>query len=293
MGKIYVGTCSWKYKSWQGIIYPEQGSFNFLEEYAKYFDTVEVDQWFWSLFGKGKAKLPDPKTVNEYAHAVSEHPNFRFTIKVPNSITLTHFYRKKKTDPLIQNPHFLSPELFRQFLDSLRPIWSKLGPLMFQFEYLNKQKMTGLPEFLDRFGSFLDSLPSGFQYAIETRNPNYLKKEFFLFLKEKKLSNVFLEGYYMPPIKDVYHQFHSLLISPVIFRLHGSGREDIEKISWRKWNRRYISREKDLEDFSLIFKRLLEKDIEVYVNVNNHYEGSAPLTIQRLKDKIFHKLQRK
>ena len=52
----------------------------------------------------------------------------------------------------------------------------KLGPLMFQFEYLNKQKMSGLPEFIDRFEAFLEQLDNKYQYGVELRNPNYLKE---------------------------------------------------------------------------------------------------------------------
>ena len=57
MNKLHVGTCSWKYDSWKGIIYPEFGEINYLEEYSKHYKTVEVDQWFWSLFNI--VKLPE------------------------------------------------------------------------------------------------------------------------------------------------------------------------------------------------------------------------------------------
>ncbi|MBI5661997.1 MAG: DUF72 domain-containing protein [Ignavibacterium album] len=33
-----------------------------------------------------------------------------------------------------------------------------------------------------------------------------------------------------------------------------------------------------------MIRYLSEKRIDVYVNVNNHYEGSAPLTIRKLKE---------
>ena len=33
-----------------------------------------------------------------------------------------------------------------------------------------------------------------------------------------------------------------------------------------------------------IIRQNLEHDMDTYVNVNNHYEGSAPLTIRRLLD---------
>ena len=92
---IRIGTCSWKYPSWQGLVYSAPKGINYLEEYARRYDTVEVDQWFWSLFAGGEVKLPDPADVDEYRRSVAD--DFRFTVKLPNSLTLTHFYKKKKT----------------------------------------------------------------------------------------------------------------------------------------------------------------------------------------------------
>lgn len=59
MNNLRFGTCSWKYDSWKGIVYPEFGDFNYLEEYSKMFNTVEIDQWFWSL-SNNRVKLPKP-----------------------------------------------------------------------------------------------------------------------------------------------------------------------------------------------------------------------------------------
>ena len=54
---------------------------------------------------------------------------------------------------------------------------------MFQFEYLNKQKMPGgFPHFEEKAGTFVESLPAGFDYAI-CRNPNYLNQSYFYFLE--------------------------------------------------------------------------------------------------------------
>ena len=38
--KLNIGTCSWKYDSWQGLIYPEKKPFNYLEEYSKHYNCV-------------------------------------------------------------------------------------------------------------------------------------------------------------------------------------------------------------------------------------------------------------
>jgi len=104
INNICIGTCSWKYNSWQGLIYPANKPFNYLQEYSRHDRTVEIDQWFWSLFASDKAVLPKPTVVQEYTDSIPE--DFAFCIKIPNSITLTHHYKKKKSDPLIPNPHF-------------------------------------------------------------------------------------------------------------------------------------------------------------------------------------------
>jgi uncharacterized protein YecE (DUF72 family) len=203
MKKFNIGACSWKYDSWQGLIYPETKPFNYLEEYSKHYNCVEVDQWFWSLFAGDKVVLPRPEVVQEYADSVLD--DFKFGIKVPNSITLTHHYKKKKTDPLIPNPYFFSSDLMLRFLELLEPLHSNLGPLIFQFEYLNKLKMPGgFPQFEEKVSQFIGSLPDGYNYCIESRNPNYLNKRYFDFLSNQDLHHVFLQGYYMPSIFDLY-----------------------------------------------------------------------------------------
>lgn len=117
---LHIGTCSWKYDSWRGIVYSDSKEKNFLREYSQHFSTVEVDQWFWSLFTGDKVVLPKPKVVQEYADSVPE--DFIFSIKVPNSITLTHHYKKQKSDSLIVNPHFLSVGAMKRFLELLEPL---------------------------------------------------------------------------------------------------------------------------------------------------------------------------
>ena len=94
-GLLRVGTCSWKYDSWKGLIY-ERGKHyrpdDYLADYAKVLDTVEVDQWFWSLF-PGTVRLPESRTVRLYEKSVPA--GFNFTVKAPNALTLTHFYSKQ------------------------------------------------------------------------------------------------------------------------------------------------------------------------------------------------------
>jgi hypothetical protein len=65
----------------------------------------------------------------------------------------------------VPNPSFISPDLFGKFLALIDPLTPLLGPIMFQFKYLNKMKMPSPRMFRERFGAFLDRIPSGYVYA--------------------------------------------------------------------------------------------------------------------------------
>jgi len=78
---LRLGTCSWKCDSWKGPIYRpdvDYGPNDCLPDYARHLNTVEVDQWFWSLFPPG-SKLPDEAAVRGYAEGVPD--DFLFTVK--------------------------------------------------------------------------------------------------------------------------------------------------------------------------------------------------------------------
>ena len=286
MADIRIGTCSWKYPSWHGLVYSAPGGIDYLAEYAERYDTVEIDQWFWSLFGSDRIRLPSPSDVASYRAAVPDH--FRFSVKVPNAIALTHFYRKARSDPLEPNPWFLSVELFERFLAAIDPLSDALGPLMFQFEYLNRQKMASQADFEDRFGAFVSGLPEGLQYALEIRNPNYLNDSLFDFLERTGIAPVLLQGYYMPSILELYDTWRPRLerSSLVVIRLHGPDRRSIEKETGKKWNRIVAPKDDEISGVAAMVGDMPHAGVDVYVNVNNHYEGSAPRTIERLQERL-------
>lgn len=283
MTGLRIGTCSWKYPSWRGLVYSDSPD-NYLAEYAQKYDCVEVDQWFWSLYGPDKVVLPQQEVVAEYAAAVPEH--FRFAVKLPNSLTLTHLHSAAKPDPLVPNPHFLSLDLLNRTLERLEPIRDRLGPLMFQFGYLNRQKMPSQEAFQERLGAFAGQLPKGYTWGAESRNPNYLNERYFTFLRDHGLAQVFLQGYYMPPIFGVYEKFAGQLTDTVVIRLHGPDREGMEDRTGGDWSRIVQPRDADLDALAMMLKGLRARRRTVWLLVNNHFEGSAPVTIERLESRM-------
>jgi uncharacterized protein YecE (DUF72 family) len=287
---LRLGTCSWKYDSWKGLIYDKGKNYkanDYLTDYAKQLNSVEVDQWFWSLF-PGAVRLPEPGIVRTYADSVPD--DFKFTIKAPNALTLTHFYAKKEagTGNFAGKPNefFLSHDLLCQFIERLAPLENKLGPIMFQFEYMNRQKMISKDAFFDAFGAFIEKAPREFSYALEIRNPNYYSPTFFQFLKERRIGFVYLEGYYMPRIGDVFSTYKPSSADFSIIRLHGGDRKGIETETGEIWNKIIAPKPEAIQAAVQITEESIRKKITTFVNVNNHFEGSAPLTINRFLEAL-------
>jgi uncharacterized protein YecE (DUF72 family) len=250
---LRIGTSSWNFDSWEGLVYSRSSGRSYLEQYAEVFDTAEIDRWFWSLFESPEPRLPDLPTAEEYSRSVPE--GFLFTVKVPNSITLTHHYQRDKSKPLRGNPHFLSPELFAAFLERIEPLGNRIGALIFQFEYRNQQ---------------------------------YLNDPYFEFLRKNRLYPCFLQGYYMPDLRRILpgreEWFHEGDLA--VIRLHGPDRQGMEKMTGKRWDRIVAPKDEEIGDILDTIGRLLGRGVDIFLNVNNHYEGSAPLTIRKIRERL-------
>ena len=87
----------------------------------------------------------------------------------------------------------------------------------------------------------------------------------------------------MPPIVGIYNKYKEYIKGQTIIRLHGPDRSRIEKISGENWNKIYINRDEELTAIVKMIKELQNRDVDVYLNVNNHYEGCAPMTIGKVQ----------
>ncbi|MFH2114506.1 MAG: DUF72 domain-containing protein [Spirochaetota bacterium] len=252
---------------------------NYLAEYALRYNTVEVDQWFWSL-GKSGAALPRPDTVADYD--LSTPPGFCFTVKCPNALTLTH-YHGRKGEAFRPNERFLDQDFFMRFLESLAALVPKIGLFIFQFEYLNKEKMPSRNQFMDRLGVFLAGLPGDMPYAVEIRNPRWMDSTWFKLLQGQEVAPVLLQGYWMDDIAATMDRCEAMPGDTVCIRLHGEDREGMEERTGSDWSQIIRPKDDELLRISGAVTKLLGAGKKAFINVNNHYEGSAPLTIQKIR----------
>lgn len=274
---IRVGACSWNYHSWMGLVYTRRSptAAGYLIEYAQKYRTVEIDSWFY--------RIPTRREVSSYKSAVDAE--FRFTCKVPQEICLTHERAKGADGALVKNEGFLSLKRFESFLKAIEELLPQIDAVMFEFEYLNKQKMPSQSEFLDRFGEFLEKCPRGLPLALETRNGNYLNEAYFDFLRERNIAHVFSEKIYMPHVYEVYGKYRERLSGHPVIRLLGGERKRMEEKTGEEWNR-IVDEKEDKDRIIAMILDMIKTVKEITLNINNHYEGSAPLSMRYFEERL-------
>ena len=144
----------------------------------------------------------------------------------------------------------------------------------------------GLQQFIDQLGEFVEQFSNRQVYCVETRNPNYLSKKYFDFLNEQRLHHVFLHGYYMPPIFELYQKHREQIRDITVIRLHGTDRKGIDEKVGKDWSQIVLPKDNDINALAAMLSDLNSRDVKIFIYVNNHFEGSAPRTIARIEETL-------
>ena len=113
MEPLRIGTCSWRYPSWAGLVYRDgKGSgVELLAEYATRYDTVEIDRWFWSL---GRTRAMPRRTAGQCPWASSLRSRRRTASPSPTATV------RRRPPPWWPTPSFSPPTRSRRFSRRLR-----------------------------------------------------------------------------------------------------------------------------------------------------------------------------
>lgn len=204
---VFVGTSSWKYPGWRGMLYDEnryltRGKFSesrfnrdCLAEYAEVFKTVCVDAAYY--------KFPDHRYLEGMVSQVPE--DFLFGFKVTDEITIRKFTNLPRFGPRAgkANENFLNADLFAEaFLEPCKPFKRNVGVLLFEFSKFFPSDYQHGRDFIVDLDKFLGRLPSGWPYGVEIRNKNFLRPDYFAVLRQHGVAHVFNSWADMPPVKD-------------------------------------------------------------------------------------------
>lgn len=289
---VFIGTSSWKYPGWAGMLYDEQrylyrGKFaesrferDCLEEYAQIFRTVCVDAGYY--------QFPSPEYVGKLCAQVPD--GFRFCFKVTDEITARTFpnlprYGKKAGQ---RNPHFLNAELFRAaFLASCEKHREKMGVLIFEFSHFHPRDFERGREFVEMLDQFLGQLPTGWQFGVEIRNSSLLHPDYFAMLRSHGVAHVMNNWSRMPSVAEQWRMPGVLTAEEFTAArfLLKPGRSYEQAVSMFS---PYAATKEPNEEARAAAADIIEsrakameirKTLPSFVLVNNRLEGNALLTI--------------
>ncbi len=238
---VLLGVQGFSAKDWVGTFYPPRSSaVQFLPFYARVFDTVEVNSTFYAI--------PSASTVDSWARRTPDH--FLFACKIPQEIT--HDQRLGGVE-----------EKLGVFLDRMRLLGQKLGPVVVQFPRSFTRRFEG------NLNTFLPLLPRDVSFVAEFRSESWHDEGTLDLLREFDVAWCINDWQDLPPVVETTTDFAYL-------RLVGYHQE------FKYLGEVQRDRSEDLAAWASRIGGLAARVERVYVYVNNHYAGHAPATVNHL-----------
>ena len=291
--EIHLGTSSWSFPGWAGIVYDKPAGESALSRqgltaYSAHplLRTVSIDRSFYA-----------PLSRLEYAsHAAQVSDDFRFMVKAPALIT-DEARRDENGRGVEPNPRFLDvQEAFDQFVKpAIAGLGAKAGPLVFQFSPLTRRTLADVPAFAARLHAFFWGLRqqcAGFShaplFAVEVRNGELLTREFAAALRDASARYCLGVHARMPSPEEQLPLLRALWPGPLVVRwnLHAGFKYDQAKAQYAPFNRLVDEDPVSRATLARVAAATALAGQPVYVTANNKAEGSAPLTIYKLAEAI-------
>lgn len=249
MVKIDIGTAGWDYKDWVGSFYPKQlERARHLTYFSKYFDIVEINSTFYSV--------PSLDMVKNWKLRVPE--KFRFIVKVWQKIT--HNLNDPELDSNIVT-----------FFSTMKLLKEKIMAFLFQFPPWFKFSESHL----GKLKSLFKELPSEYKYIVELRDNSWFYSEILTQFIDG--DQVILGTTYMPEVIPYYMENQNYYY----IRLIGDRKLTIFNRIQRNQKDALIDLYKNVQNLNKI-----SEIYEIFIIVNNHFQGSAPESVNNLRKKF-------
>jgi uncharacterized protein YecE (DUF72 family) len=286
---VYLGTSSWTFPGWAGIVYDHESSASQLarEGLAAYgqhpvLRTVGIDRTFYG---------PIPASAfAEYAEQVPD--GFRFLVKAHEVCTMARYptherygaFRGHLNDRFL-NAAYAAEHVVAPFVEGLG---DKAGPLVFQFPPQDPQSLGGPGRFVERLHAFFAALPRGPLYAVEVRNEELLTEGFAQALADVGVSPVIAAWRHMPPVATQAKRTRAFEARALIVRWMLP-----PNLGYEEARARYAPFDKlvdeDLPTRDVLARACMaavRRRMPAFITINNKAEGSAPLSAFKLAERI-------
>ena len=145
--QVHVGCAKWGRKEWVGKIYPPKTKdADFLDEYVKHFDCIELNATFYNIYPAA--------TITKWRDKANANPGFKFCPKFSQSIS--HIRRLKNAE-----------EITTTFYEVILAFGDKLGPLFLQLG----ENFT--PKSFPELKAYLEQLPKDIPVFVEVRHKEW------------------------------------------------------------------------------------------------------------------------
>ena len=299
-GAIHLGTSSWSFPGWAGLVYDKPASESALSKqglaaYSAHplLRTVSIDRSFYAPLSR----------VQYEQYAAQVPPHFRFMVKAPGFIT-DQLRRDGNGRGIEANPLFLDlPAAFDEFVKpAMAGLGVNAGPLVFQFSPLSRRTLADVPAFAARLHAFLQALRAqcaGFSHApllaVEVRNGELLTREFAAALKDAGAHYCLGVHARMPTPEEQLPLLRALWPGPLVARwnLHPGFKYEEAKAQYAPFNQLVDQDPASRATLAKVAAATALAGQPVYISANNKAEGSAPLTIYKLAQAIADLLREK
>lgn len=257
---VQIGCSGWSYADsvdkggWVKVFYPNANTKK-LQYYSQFFNTAEMDATFYEKFYKYMTK----DTFVNMSKATPD--DFQFSVKVPETVT-----HDKKLD--IDKEAMIYLE---EFLDKISPlkISNKLGAVLIQLPpSFTVKEFRNTEEFLDR-------LPSGYDFAIEFRNPSWNTEGPWEMLKQYNIAAVMTDS--PEPDKLKFLSEAIVTASHAFIRWHGRQVKP-------RYN--YLYSKEELNPWVEKVKQTSTETTVVRGYFNNHYGARAVVNAIEFKEML-------
>ena len=252
--KFFVGCAKWGRKEWVNLIYPDKTKEkDFLAEYAKHFNSIELNAVFYSI--------PKEAQIIKWKQMAEGKKEFLFCPKF--SRTITHIKRLNNAEDATD-----------LYLKAISEFGEHLGPC-----FLQLSDNFG-PKNKDLLQQYLTALPRDLALFLEVRNEDWFtntddRNFLFKLLADLKIGAAITDA---SGRRDVLHM--QLPTPKAFIRFVGNGGKFLEN-----------SDKKRIDDWVERLKHWLENGLEeIYFFLHQHDESDTPLiadyTIEQFNKKL-------
>ncbi|MES2457933.1 MAG: DUF72 domain-containing protein [Bacteroidota bacterium] len=196
---FYIGCAKWGRKEWVNMIYPPKTKeANFLDEYVKHFNSIELNAVFYSI--------PNADLIRKWKQKAEDNAGAPFLFCPKFSRTISHIKRLK--DAEVPTDLYLSS--IHEFGEFLGPCFLQLGD---NFG----------PKNIDILDNYLKHLPEDLEVFVEVRHPEWfsdpaIRRQYFELLAGYKKGAVITDA---SGRRDCLHM--ELSLPEIFIRFVGNG----------------------------------------------------------------------